>query len=1253
MKIYKQCKSYGNEESFKIKTSSTVYFYSTYYGNNQLYTHEVCLPLSVSQFYLVLYDSYGDSWSSGAYVEIRNSNNQLLVRAVMSNSREQQFTFTRTPVNEVCSGPILKAIKKTTTAAAEESFVIKYGSSTAYTSPTFTNNNETILDICLPSSSNYQYTLVMKDSGNNTWSNGAWIELRNSYDTVVLKAIMTKEIEETIPFSLYTGLVKGSTWLFSTVYAKNWFSSSSSGSWTSTVFNSSVETNGTVYYRSSFYGLSNRITEILFRYRYGIVAYLNGLEIYRDNMPWGTITHDTLATGSYNDYDYRGVIQPTWLVYSGSGNLLAVELHYPSETPRERIDFDAVVTLLTGLSTNHNCYVYPHSISTFSLSFTETSNLVDWDTTTFTQASGSLLSRSLTVTFEDVIPTITHIRLWPVSAQPTSFTLDAKMSDDSNWETIFSTSSISYEYQQWNYINPIVTDSKYRQFKLTIPVEDEIRLFEMQFLSCYDIEAFEYPFSNYYFYKNHRVVNVIPTSGSYSYCRVSPSLPPGLSISSSCIISGTPTEVSDSRNYLVYAVGEEGNTLGLINLGVSECSNLVTIRVRGDGYPQDNSWRLHQGRTTSNSIQSCYDFPVTNDYYYFDFCLSEAIYTFQAYDSYGDGWSARSGYTLLLDDEMELDIMEVPSGVSYVTTVFSTVIPFHIGTTDWKVYQGSEAVSSDWNSVIFDDVEWITQKASEIQSSSITTYIRKTFSIPSISDYRVLNVRMKYEGGVAVYFNTHLVARFNLVDNFNANTEALSIHDSTLFSKFHIILSMVDAQTRINVIAFEIHRVAGMSLSSNVVFDASGVYGVEACSTVIDSYSQVISSSLSSGTLDEIMDMNPNTGGQLSNNDTPFIEWTVENLEGSKWNAFNILTGTTVNVFSIDMYGYQFNEKLPLFESTSSSIFTSRTKPQILMAPSLLGFRTYRWEYTIISSSSMVIDSLHMAYCKPTYSYCNRIGEYPAVFDGEISVAHCPYGYKGYSYRDCSNGYLSSIKLDRCTLLPQKVLLEKGEPFQFPIPLEGSDLTFTIVSGTLPAGLTLDETTGIISGTPTESVTSRSVSFLASSEQSRQSFTLEITIQSKITSFKYPKSSNTLLKGSSFSSTPIVVGDQPRFNITSGVLPDGLVLNAESGEISGKPSHTSSSMRVQIEARNGLGSVTVSMKFTVLISIGAIVWIVIGVIIVIALIVLLIVLILSRIKPKLPIVKEGSKPSIVKKGSKPSVEKKNSKVLRKTTPVDK
>ena len=1215
--IIKQCTSYGNEESFTIRTSSTVYFTSPSYGNNNVYTHELCLPLSVNQFNLILYDNYGDSWSSGAYVEIRDAQSRLLVRAVMTNSREQQFTFTRTPVSESCYGVPVKVIKKTTTAAEKESFDIKYGSVIAYSSPPFTNNNQTTLSICLPSTSNSQYTLVMRESGNGTWSGGAWIELRNIYDTVILKTIMTKNLEESIPFSLATGIGKESSWYYRTTYLSNWFSSSNTYGWTLVSFNSSVETSGTVYYRSSFYGCYSCIVECLFRYRYGIVVYLNGWEIYRDNMPSGTITTNTTATGGYEDYDYRGVILPSWVVDSSSNNL-AAELHYPTLETRETIDFDALVSYREGFS-DMTCYAYPYSVTVSSDDITGSSNCIDWNIDSFARIPGSLSSRSLIFTLEKVIPFVTHLRMWPISTQSIPFVVEAKRDDDSDWETV--STSFSYVYEQWNYIQLMATDTRYRQFKLIMPTNTEVRLFEIQFVSCYETEELEYPFFEYTFYKNRPVVNVIPHE-SFSQCRISPPLPSGLSISSSCTISGTPTELSEARYYFISAIGEVGSVLGMISVEVVDCSNLFTVRVRSDGYPQDNSWRLHQGRSTSNSIQTCNDFPVSNGYYYFDFCLNPGIYTFQAQDSYGDGWSARSGYTLLFSDEqMELEIMELPSNRNYVTTVFSTVIPFHSDSTEWKVYQGSESVSFDWNSIILDDSSWITCKTSEIpSSSSVTTYIRKSFSIPSISDYRVLNVRMKYEGGVAVYFNAYLVARFNLADEFNANTEALTAHDPTLYSKFHVILSMVEAQARTNVIAFEIHRVQGTS-SPTVIFDASGVYGVEACSTVIDSYSQVTSSSLSSGSLEEIMDMNPNTGGQLSSSDVTFIEWTVENLEGSKWNSFNILTGTTVNVFSMDVYGYQYDEQVPLFQSTSSATLISRTKPQILIAPSLLGFRKYRWEYSIISSSSMTIDSLHMAYCKPMSSYCDGIGEYPAVFYGEVSVAHCPYGYKGYSYRECSSGYLSSIKLDRCSRLPQKVVIAKGEVFRFSIPIEGNNLTFSIASGALPTGLTFDEKTGVISGTPTETVISHSVSFDVSSEGRRESFTLELTIQTRLTSFKYPKSSTTLLKGRSSSLIPSVNGDHAQFLITLGELPEGLVLNAETGEISGKPLQTSNSVTITVEARNDLGSLSTSLELTVrILSAGMIFWIVIGVIVVLALIVIGILYItVFKSKRKLPI----------------------------------
>ena len=119
----------------------------------------------------------------------------------------------------------------------------------------------------------------------------------------------------------------------------------------------------------------------------------------------------------------------------------------------------------------------------------------------------------------------------------------------------------------------------------------------------------------------------------------------------------------------------------------------------------------------------------------------------------------------------------------------------------------------------------------------MTTYLRKSFQLTGIDDYQVLNIRMKYAGGVVVYFNGNKVARFNLIEDFDSNTESIEIHDATLFSKFHIIVPNSGVQEGTNVVAFEIHRPVGTSSSAPFVFDATGVFGVNDCSTTLDSFS--------------------------------------------------------------------------------------------------------------------------------------------------------------------------------------------------------------------------------------------------------------------------------------------------------------------------------------------------------------------------------------------------------------------------------
>ena len=86
----------------------------------------------------------------------------------------------------------------------------------------------------------------------------------------------------------------------------------------------------------------------------------------------------------------------------------------------------------------------------------------------------------------------------------------------------------------------------------------------------------------------------------------------------------------------------------------------MTARFRADGFADENSWKLFQGRTTSGTpLQSVSTFPVSNVYYYVDFCLDDNIYTIQIGDTYGDGWALNTGLTLTVDlGEMELDILD-------------------------------------------------------------------------------------------------------------------------------------------------------------------------------------------------------------------------------------------------------------------------------------------------------------------------------------------------------------------------------------------------------------------------------------------------------------------------------------------------------------------------------------------------------------------------------------------------------------------
>ena len=178
---------------------------------------------------------------------------------------------------------------------------------------------------------------------------------------------------------------------------------------------------------------------------------------------------------------------------------------------------------------------------------------------------------------------------------------------------------------------------------------------------------------------------------------------------------------------------------------------------------------------------------------------------------------------------------------------------------------------------------------------------------------------------------------------------------------------------------------------------------------------------------------------------------------------------------------------------------------------------------------------------------------------------------------------------------------------------EGDDLSFSIISGSLPIGLSFHSSTGIISGTPLSSIPLTNITIQASNQVGSTQFTISIQVIIPLSNLHYSQFSFTLIKGQSFSISPIISGDNPLFTITSGTLPPGLSLNQSTGIISGIPSSTFPSTLVIIQASNQLGFIQTQLSFTVnALSTLTIILISLSILIILIILIIIILIILSK-----------------------------------------
>ena len=166
---------------------------------------------------------------------------------------------------------------------------------------------------------------------------------------------------------------------------------------------------------------------------------------------------------------------------------------------------------------------------------------------------------------------------------------------------------------------------------------------------------------------------------------------------------------------------------------------------------------------------------------------------------------------------------------------------------------------------------------------------------------------------------------------------------------------------------------------------------------------------------------------------------------------------------------------------------------------------------------------------------------------------------------------------------PNSFTLTKGTGMTAVSPTtNGGTVVSYSVSPSLPAGLSINATTGVISGTPTAVTSTASYTITATNTGGSDTASISITVNDIAPSIAYSTTSFTLTKGTAMTTTAVTsTGGAVVTYSVSPSLPAGLSLDTSTGTLSGTPTAVTSSASYTITATNSGGTDTASVTIVV------------------------------------------------------------------------
>lgn len=318
-----------------------------------------------------------------------------------------------------------------------------------------------------------RYNLTLTDTGGNGWSYGYMQVTLENGDIIFRGSLGPSQSAESFPLSVgYVLPPLRTTWDYhnsnSQVQA-DWKTNTGTISWPSALPDVlPVPTSTTQYYRSTFtiQDISYYAScEVSVRTSGGFIAYLNGQEIHRSNLPEGEIDASTPAL---EYYDASVSIANTVPVQFGplvSGiNVLAIEVHHKNYQNVTTAEFDAAFSLVGNGSLRLNDL-------TVEANESSTDSLID-NTIYTTYVSGTCVGQVMKFIYNNNRREYISSYSLTTGSQcnvrsPTAWTFSAS-NDLVNWDILHTVNNVEYTqyYQVLKY--DIFSRKSYNAFKIEI-----------------------------------------------------------------------------------------------------------------------------------------------------------------------------------------------------------------------------------------------------------------------------------------------------------------------------------------------------------------------------------------------------------------------------------------------------------------------------------------------------------------------------------------------------------------------------------------------------------------------------------------------------------------------------------------------------------------------------------------------------------------------------------------------------------------